>query len=381
MKFFPTAFTFLLSTSAILAASALGDTQAAGAITLKEAARGKFHVGAAINTAQITGRDKRGDALLLEQFDSISPENCLKWERVHPRPGHYDFALPDAYVKFGVDHKMFVVGHTLMWHNQTPEWVFKNDKGEAVSKEELLKRLREHIATVVGRYRGKIGGWDVVNEAIDDNGQLRRDTPWYGILGEEGVFAAFEAAHQADPDAELYYNEYSLDNVPKRDAVLKLVKAIRARGLRIDAVGLQEHYLLTEPSAAAIDGYISAFANAGFKVMVTELDVTMLPRPNQYFGADIKQHFERRAELDPYEKALPADRQQALADRYAKVFAIYAKHHANIKRVTLWGVSDAQSWLNDWPILHRTDYPLLFDRDYRPKPAFNAAVKALQSTQ
>lgn len=365
-----------------LAALALAGSaaQAADVATLKDAARGHFLIGAAVSAAQITGEDRAGVAVIEAEFDSVTAENAMKWEPIHPEPDRYDFALADAFVKFGERRGMFIVGHTLMWHQQTPKWVFQDAAGRDVAKAELLRRLREHIATVVGRYRGQVRGWDVVNEAIrDEDGQLRTEQPWYRILGDEGVFAAFEAAHAADPDAELYYNDYALENPTKRDGVLKLVQAIRARGLRIDGVGTQGHFLMDWPTAAAVEETVAAFQAAGFRLMVTELDVTLLPRPEKYYGAEISKVFASAPELDPYRDGLPAAAEAALAKRYGELFAAWAKYPGAVTRVTLWGVSDGPSWLNSWPIQGRTDYPLLFDRAYRPKPAHAAVIAALRA--
>lgn len=357
--------------SAFAAANASPDS-------LKAAAHGLFHIGAAINTAQILEQDAKGVALIEQQFDTITPENVLKWEKVHPSAGKYDFELPDKYVAFGTKRGLFVIGHTLMWHSQTPAWVFEGKDGKPASKEELTQRLREHIRTVVGRYRGKVKGWDVVNEAIkDEDGTLRLEKPWYRILGVEGIYTAFEAAHEADPDAELYYNDYSLDNPVKRAGVIKLVQGIRSRGLRIDGVGSQEHCRLEGPKVEAVDATMEELGAAGFKVMVTELDVTMLPRPNRYSGAEVSKTFESAPELNPYKDNLPAEQQTQLAKRYAELFGVYTKHAKTITRVTFWGVTDAGSWLNGWPIRGRTDYPLLFSRDYTPKPAYEAVKSVL----
>jgi endo-1,4-beta-xylanase len=347
-------------------------------LSLRESARGLFRVGAAINESHIMELDGRGVATIDANFDSITPENVLKWEKVHPTKGHFDFTLPDRYVEFGNRRGLVVIGHTLMWHSQTPDWVFQDDKGGVISRDELLARLRDHIHTVVGRYRGKVRGWDVVNEAIkDEDGTLRTDKPWYQILGEDGVFTAFAAAHEADPNAELYYNDYSLANPVKRAGVIRLVKAIRAKGLRIDGVGSQEHSGLEFPKATDVDATMTDFANAGFKVMVTELDVTVLPRPRNYYGAEISTIYANAPELDAYRGGLTDDMQAKLASRYAELFSIYARHAATITRVTLWGVNDGNSWLNGWPIKGRTDHPLLFDREYRPKPALIAVQRAL----
>jgi endo-1,4-beta-xylanase len=347
---------------------------------LKEAAQGHFRVGAALNASQFSGDDPTAAQIVVQHFDSITPENSMKWMHIEPTLGHFNFEPADRYVQFGQTHQMQIIGHTLMWHSQTPQWVFKGDDGKEVSREVLLERLRHHIHTVVGRYRGQVAGWDVVNEAIrDEDGLLRTEKPWYKILGEEGIYAAFAAAHEADPDAELYYNDYSLENPVKRAGVLKLVEAIRARGLRIDGVGSQGHYGIDWPTTAAIDASITDFAKAGFKVMFTELDVTVLPRPTNYFGAEISKVLDQAPELDPYRAGFPADKQAELAKRYAEIFAVFAKHPGAVTRVTFWGVTDRTSWLNGWPIRGRTDYPLLFGRDGLAKPALPAVIEVLQA--
>lgn len=372
-------FSFSLVSLSVLGAAPLAAAPSANP-SLKEAARGLFHVGVAINAAQILERDQAGVKVIERQFDSITPENALKWEHVHPAPDRYDFALTDKYVEFGTSRGMFVIGHTLMWHSQTPEWVFQGEGGGEVSKEELLRRLREHIHTVVGRYRGVVKGWDVVNEAIrDEDGNLRTEKPWYRILGEEGVLEAFKAAHEADPDAELYYNDYSLANPVKRAGVLRLVQRIREKGLRIDGVGSQEHHTMEWPTVDQIDATFRDIKNAGFKAMVTELDVTVLPRPERYVGAEVSARFEGAPALDPYRSEFPPEKQAELAKRYGEVFAVYLKYRDTITRVTVWGVADGDSWLNGWPIRGRTDHPLFFDRHHQPKPALQAVLAALRA--
>ena len=372
----------MLSLAIVSATTSAMAAEAAPAASLKEAARGLFSIGAAINDRHITEEDKKGVALIDQHFDSITPENVMKWEKIHPEPDRYDFVLPDKFVEFGTRRGLVVVGHTLMWHSQTPSWVFQDASGQEISREALMQRLRDHVRTIVGRYRGKVKGWDVVNEAIkDEDGTLRTDKPWYRILGVEGIYAAFEAAHEADPDAELYYNDYSLANPVKRAGVIKLAQAIRDRGLRIDGVGSQEHSMMGWPSAADVDATISDLGAAGFKVMVTELDVTVLPRPSSYSGAEVSTSFKSAAELDPFKAGLPAAQEALLAKRYAELFAVYAKHPKTVTRVTLWGVSDHGSWLNNWPIRGRTDYALLFDRSDRPKPAFDAVIATLKAAK
>lgn len=363
----------------VSAAASLSAAPAGKLPALKEAAQGMFYVGAAINEHYIRETDQKGVAVVDQHFDSITPENVMKWGPIHPEPGRYDFELADKYVEFGEKRGLHIVGHTLMWHSQTPSWVFEDENGEPVAKEVLLERLRDHIHTVVGRYKGRVKGWDVVNEAVkDEDGNVRFDRPWYKILGEEGIYEAFKAAQEADPDAELYYNDYSLANPVKRAGVLRLVNWLRMKGARVDGVGTQEHCSLDWPKIEDIEATIRDFAQAGYKVMVTELDVTVLPRPRQYFGAEISTIFESAPELDPYRAGLPADKEAQLAKRYGEIFAAYAKYKDALTRVTIWGVSDNGSWLNNFPIRGRTDHALLFDRNYQPKPALEAAIKALK---
>jgi endo-1,4-beta-xylanase len=340
---------------------------------LKEAFKGSFLIGAALNPAEFTESDARDAALVKAQFDSITPENVLKWEKVHPEPDRYDFALADKYVAFGEKNHMFIVGHTLVWHHQTPKWVFEDAKGNPVDRETLLRRMREHIQTVVGRYKGRINGWDVVNEALNDDGALGQ-TPWLKITGEEYVAKAFEFAHEADPKAELYYNDYSLENEAKRNGAIELIRKLRAQGVPVTGVGFQGHYVIDWPSVAQLDAAIAAFANLGVRVMITELDVDVLPRALQYRGADISAKAELQPKLNPYTNGLPDSVQQTLAKRYADLFGVFLKHRGVLTRVTFWGVTDASSWLNNWPVRGRTNYPLLFDRDGRPKPAFDAVI-------
>jgi len=348
---------------------------AASQPSLKEAFKGSFLVGAALNAGEFTESDARDAAIVKAQFDAITPEDVLKWERVHPEPGRYDFDLPDKYVAFGEKNHMFIVGHCLVWHNQTPRWVFEDDKGNPVGREELLRRMHDHIQTVVGRYKGRINGWDVVNEALNDDGTLRQ-TPWLKIIGEEYIAKAFEFAHEADPKAELQYNDYSLENEAKRNGAVELIRKLRAQGVPVTGVGLQGHYKIDWPSADLVDATIGAFAKLGVKVMITELDVDVLPAAMQYRGADISANVELQPKLNPYTNGLPDSVQQTLAKRYADLFGVFLKHQAALTRVTFWGVTDASSWLNNWPVRGRTSYPLLFDRDGRPKPAFDAVIKA-----
>lgn len=347
--------------------------------TLKQTFKGDFVVGAAINEAQITGQDQREDALIESQFNSISPENALKWVNVHPQPGKYTFDLTDKYVAFGRKHHMFIVGHNLVWHNQVPDWVFHDDKGNLLDRDALLARMKDHIDTVVGRYKGKIQSWDVVNEALNEDGTLRQ-SQWYKIIGPDYIEKAFQFAHEADPQVQLFYNDYNLENEPKRDGAIALVKKLQADGVPISGVGIQDHDSLDWPTADQEDATISAFAALGIKVAISELDIDVLPRRGGQPTADVSLKIEQDKALNPYAGGLPDSVQQKLAAHYADLFRVYLKHRDTVERVTFWGVTDGDSWLNDWPVNGRTSYPLLFDRSGLPKPAFNAVIAVASET-
>jgi len=342
--------------------------------TLKDAFQGIFRIGAAVNQSQFSEQDSRALPIIKAQFNTISPENVLKWEFVHPRPDGYAFDAPDRYVAFGEKNGMFIIGHTLVWHSQTPRWVFEDDKGAPLDRDALLKRMREHILTVVGRYKGRIGGWDVVNEALNEDGTLRK-SPWLTIIGEDYLAKAFEYAHEADPKAELYYNDYSVERPAKRDGAVALIKKLQAAGIKVAAIGLQGHDKMDWPTLEEQGAAIAAFEKLGIKVNITEFDIDVLPSATQQRTADVSLSVEAQAKLNPYKDGLPDAVQEALAQRYADLFGVFLKHRGTISRITFWGVTDADSWLNNWPVRGRTSYPLLFDRTGKPKPAFDAVIR------
>jgi endo-1,4-beta-xylanase len=335
--------------------------------TLIDAVAGKYYIGTALNEAQIRGTDKKSVKLIKENFTAIVAENCMKQEGLQPQEGKFNFALSDKFVDFGQKNKLFTTGHTLIWHSQAAKWFFTDSTGKDVSRELLIQRMKTHILTVVSRYKGRIKGWDVVNEAIADDGSMRQ-TKYYEIIGPDYIKLAFQFAHEADPNAELYYNDYSMGNEPKRNAVVKMVKELQADGIRIDAIGMQGHQTLKDPTLENYEKSIKAFTDLGVKVMITEFDITVLPWPATEISAEVALSFDFKKEYDPYPKALPDSVATALHNRYLDFFRLFDKFQGKISRVTLWGVTDAQSWRNNWPVRGRTDYPLLFDRNYQPKP-------------
>ena len=349
-------------------------TEKADQPILKDAFRTHFLIGGALNDDVVAGKDPEAALLVQNQFNTITPENVMKWSLIHPEPDRYEFEPADRLVEFGQKNNMFVVGHTLLWHHQVPGWVFQDAGGKPADREALLKKMRDHIHTVVGRYKGRVHGWDVVNEAFNEDGTLR-ETAWLKIIGEDYIAKAFAYAHEADPEAELYYNDFSLENEPKHNGALALVRKLQSQKIRITGVGLQGHYKMDWPSPVQVQTTIEAFAGLGMKVMITELDMDVLPDPTGHQGADLSVRAERREELDPYTGELPDSVQFALAERYAELFRVFVGQSDKLSRVTFWGVYDKMSWLNDWPVRGRTNHPLLFDRNYRPKPAFLAVVK------
>lgn len=347
--------------------------------TLRSVYGNDFLIGVALNRDQVDGQASKAGEIAARQFSALTAENDMKWGSLHPEADRYDFAASDAYVEFAEKNKMAVIGHTLVWHSQTPDWVFQGKDGGEAGREELLERMKDHIRTVAGRYKGRIHGWDVVNEAISDGPEGLRDSPWKRIIGEDFLDHAFRFAKAADPEAELYYNDYGMVNRDKRARAITMLKGLIERGVPIDGVGMQGHYSLKWPEIDEVDLAIREFAELGLKVMITELDVDTLPGKGDVGVADISRVEEGDPKLNPYTDGLPDEVQQQLADRYASLFAVFLRHREKITRVTIWGLEDGQSWLNYFPIRDRTNHPLLIDRELLAKPAFFSVLKTGQA--
>lgn len=344
--------------------------------TLRSVFKDHFLIGVALNTSMVNGRNAKAGEIAARQFSSLTAENDMKWQSLHPEPVRYQFDAADAYVGFAKKHGMEVIGHTLVWHSQTPDSVFKGKDGGPATREELLERMRDHIHTVVGHYKGQIKGWDVVNEAISDgDSDVLRDSPWRRIVGDDFLDHAYRFAHESDPDAELYYNDYGLEDRRKRGRAIQLLRGMIGRGVPITAVGMQGHYSLKWPAIDELEQAINDFAALGLKVMITELDVDVLPSRGAAGVADVSRREAVDAALNPYADGLPDDVGQQLAKRYAILFEVFLRHRQDISRVTFWGLEDGQSWLNHFPIHGRTNYPLLLNRDLFPKPAFFEVLK------
>jgi endo-1,4-beta-xylanase len=349
-------------------------TETVLAQSLREAVGKYCLIGAAVNQWQSDGQVPKADVVLQRHFNCAVAENCMKPEVLAPAEGVFDFRVADKFINYCERLNLKATGHCLVWHSQAPDWWFTNGYNASPAPKEIVKeRLIKHIKTVVGNFKGKVIGWDVVNEAIEDDGSFRK-SPYYNLLGEEFIEIAFRTAHEADPNAELYYNDYSMAKPGKREAVCRLIKNLKAKGLRIDGVGMQSHNGLDYPDLKEYEKSIDAFAACGVKVLITELDVNVLPNPEGFGGAAVEQNFEFQQKYNPYPNGLSKDKQKELDNRWLDLFKIYYKHRSQIGRITLWGVCDGDSWLNGWPIAGRTNYPLLFDRNYEEKPIVNKII-------
>lgn len=364
-------FSFLVSSLLFIAiALAANKSYAKG---LADAYKDKFYIGTAVSPGSLF--DEEILHLVREEFNSITAETNMKLRHVATNQRAYDFNWSDKFVAQGVANNKFVVGHTLVWHKSLADWFFVNpNDGKPLNREQLLNSMRQHIFTFMGRYRGQVQGWDVVNEAFNFDGSFR-NSPWLEIIGEDYIEKAFEFAHQADPEAELYYNDYGLVNKNKQDAVVKMIQRLQEKGVPIHGVGIQGHYSLTYPDLERLDNAIARFSELGLKVMITELDVSVLPFPGpEERGEDAEINPARVQELNPYSEGLPEEVMQQLTDRYVDLFCVFLKHRDAVSRVTFWGVTDKITWRNDWPVKGRTDYPLLYDRNMQPKPVVPALV-------
>lgn len=355
-------------------------------IVLKDAYKNAFLIGTAVNDEIVSGTDKLSHDIVVSQFNSITPENVMKAALINPEPGVFNFEPADALVAFGKKNNMFIVGHTLVWHNQVPAWFFTNANGKPNSKEEQIERLRNHIKAVAGRYAGKVNAWDVVNEVIDNDGSYR-PTTWVKAIGNGDTLVkyAFKFAEEFAPGTELYYNDFNAWRPEKRDGIVRMVKMLQKEGIRIDGIGVQGHWGLNYPKTKYIEDAIDAYAACGVKVMITELDVDVLPltKEGQIIGQGMSdkqfQLEEFKEFFDPYPNGLPDSMQTLLASRYEELFRIFYTRKNKIARVTCWGIHDGMSWKNGYPIPGRTNYPLLWDRNRQPKPALKAVLQVPQN--
>jgi endo-1,4-beta-xylanase len=354
---------FLL-TVLLLSANGASAQNAAAASTapakgLKDAYKDFFPIGVAVSPRSISGPDS---TLILQQFNSLTPENAMKMGPIHPEENRYNWRDADAIVNFAQTHGLRVRGHNLCWHEQTPGWLFKDAQGGEVTKEVLLQRLKDHITAVVSRYKGKIYAWDVVNEAIADDSdstKFLRNSVWYRICGDEFIVRAFEYAHAADPEAQLFYNDYNTERPEKRERVYKLLKQLVDAKVPITGIGLQAHWSIYEPSEKDLQTAIDRFSSLGLKVQITEMDISVYPWEKN-------RRVRRPDESDAYTPEL----EQRQAAQYKKMFAVFRRNKGALNGITFWNVTDRSTWLDQYPVPGRKNYPLLFDIQGQPKKAY-----------
>ena len=341
--------------------------------SLFQAAGSSFTIGAAVTSGQI--KDTKTSELILQQFNCLTAEYEFMPQFLEPEHGKFTFERADKIADFAAARHLPLTGHMLCWGQLTPQWMFADKNGKPLPRADAIANLKQYIDTVVRHFRGKVDSWNVANEAVSDNpNEWLRHIPAQRAIGDDYIELAFEFAHAADPDAALYYNDYNIEDPQKLPKALKLIHHLQEKKVRLDSVGIQGHWLLDFPKSEVIDAGINAIAKSGVKVMITELDVDVLPRISS--GADL--NGVQQTGVNPYPKELPDKIAQQQAKRYAELFMIFSKHKDVITRVTFWGVDDAQSWLNDFPVKHRRNYPLLFDRQLQPKPAFQSVLNVLK---
>jgi endo-1,4-beta-xylanase len=356
--------TFLVITSLALFSRSYAQKTA----SLKDSYKNDFLIGTALNATQIEEKDPMAKVLIPQQFSAATPENIMKAEIIHPGWDKYNFDLADKLVAYGKKYNIKINGHTLVWHSQLPAFTHGMQDADSVKQ-----YFTNHIKTVAGRYNGKVFSWDVVNEALNEDGTLRKSI-FLDKLGPDFVTEAFRLAQAASPDAELYYNDYNNEQPAKRAGCIALIKKIQAAGVRIDGVGIQGHWRASNIPLKNIEESIVEYSKLGIKVMFTELDLGVLPNPWDGDAADVNMKATYTAKMNPYANGLPDSVQVKLTKGYEDLFKLFLKYKSSVSRVTFWGVNDGQSWLNGWPIKGRTNYPLLFDRNYQPKPAFDAVI-------
>jgi len=351
---------------------------------LKDYYKDYFPIGVAVSVASLHGPDS---ALIVREFNSVTPENDMKMGLIHPSENVYNWKNADAIVDFAVRHHIKIRGHNLCWHNQEAAWMFKGPNGQPVTKELLLQRLKDHIFAVAGRYKGKIYAWDVVNEAVDDSDdttQIYRKSNWYKICyGIDFIEAAFRYAHKADPNAKLYYNDYNSEHPVKREKIYKMLKKLIADQVPIDGVGMQAHWKLNDPSPEELRKALDEITSLGLKIQITEMDITIhLPKPPPAPGT-----VPSVATTTPDSGYTPELEAKQIA-QYKMAFDIFRQYKKFITSVTFWNVSDRSSWLDMrggglmggaaagantlWVV--RKAYPLLFDENRQRKNAYWSVV-------
>ena len=366
--------------------------------SLAEAYRDYWYTGVSVNQWQVkadltganehdvTGQvsnDQTADwPVIVNNFNWVVAENCMKCEVIHPKEGVYDFTLADQFVDKAKAAGLKVQGHCLIWHSQCAPWFHFDEDGKLVSPEVLKKRMREHIYTIVNHFKGRVDAWDVVNEAFEDDGSPRKSL-FYQILGTDYIPLAFQYAHEADPNALLFYNDYSMNKATKVTGVANFFRPLIRQGLPVTAIGMQGHMILEDGAEQIISQYdnsISTIAATGVPTFFSELDISVLPNPYGFSGANVSDRFAYRPEMDPYIEGLPKEMETAVDNFWVDFYKMLIRHRQDILRVNFWCLNDANSWRNDFPIRGRHDYATLFDRNSQPKPVIQKLIDLVVPT-
>ena len=323
-----------------------------------------FPIGTAVAVSQWNRTLDSHQHLIEKHFNSVTAENAMKPDALQPREGHFDFGTANELVDFAEENDMQVRGHTLVWHSQVPDWFFEDEAGRRIDEKEeiteeerqlVIDRMENHVKTVVGEYKGQVYAWDVVNEAVDGNSL--RQTPWLEIIGEEYLAMAFRFAHEADPEAKLFYNDYN--SVQRRDTIYEMLKGLIEEGVPVHGIGMQGHWDIDGPSKFLIEQTIQQFAELDdltdydFEIQITELDVSL-------FSWGDETRLEEPSQYILFQQA----------QRYEELFELFIEYSDIITGVTLWGIADDATWLDNFPVENRDDWPLLFDENHEPKEAF-----------
>jgi len=369
-------------------------SMAAQTMTLKEAFRDCWRTCVSVNQWQVqaekasdgvtytgmVGLDQTADwQVVTKHFDWVVAENCMKCEVIHPKEGVYDFTLADQFVDKARAAGLKVLGHCLIWHSQCALWFHVDDQGKLVSPEVLKKRMREHIITVVSHFKGRVDAWDVVNEAFEDDGTLRKSLFWQ-ILGDDFIPLAFQYAREADPVAELYYNDYSMNKPAKVEGVARFFRPLINQGMPITAIGMQGHMILEDglDVIRQYDHSVKTITALGVPTFFSELDLSVLPNPYGFSGANVSDRFAYSPQMDPYVNSLPADKEEEANIFWEKFFQMMLTHRDSVLRMGFWNVNDRCSWRNDFPIRGRHDYATLFDRNNQPKAVVQRLINLVK---
>ena len=350
--------------------------------SLAEAYRDYWYTGVSVNQWEVEGDQESHWDVITKNFNWVVAENCMKCEVIHPQEGVYDFTLADKFVDKAKAAGLKVQGHCLIWHSQCAPWFHFDKDGKLVSREELKKRMREHIYTIVSHFKGRIDAWDVCNECFEDDGSPRKSLFWQ-ILGTDYIPLAFQYAHEADPNVQLFYNDYSMNKPTKVEGVANFFRPLIEQGLPVTAIGMQGHMILEDAKELLpqYDHSIKTIAALGVPTFFSELDLSVLPNPYGFSGANVSDRFTYTPEKDPFKEGLTKEKETEINQYWVDFYKMLIPHKDNILRVNFWCLNDANSWRNDFPIQGRSDYATLYDRQNQPKGMIQEIINLVKPQQ